>query len=83
MPDLSAWLLATALTQIARFPCQSVAGGWFAAVVAVLDQPSLELLHPRQQRGILLALVLYDGFECSDACFWRHAHMVRLLGKSG
>ena len=50
--------------------------------MAVLGPSPLQLVHPLQQHGDLLALLLDDGLEFGDLFGWRHAPIVRLLGKS-
>ncbi len=82
MANLSARLLAGALAQALGLARQPVTGRRLAAVVAILGQPRFQLLHMGHQRGDLLPLTGIFGFELGDACFWRHAPMLRLQCKS-
>jgi hypothetical protein len=55
---------------------------WLGAVVAVLGQPRLQFLHPRQQRRHLLAQPGVLSFQLGVACFQRQVSMLLLLHKS-
>ncbi len=66
MPQLPAGLLAALAAQAARagqLPLQPVGGGRFAAVVAVLRQPRLQLLGRAN-----------STLTCRAAAAWRSAH---------
>ncbi len=90
MAQLPARLLAAAPPQALRLAPQPVARRRLAAVVAVLGQPRLQLLHPRRQlgvlrrqRGNLLALAGVFGGQDGNDVFVLHASTLHLLHKSG
>ena len=61
--DLPTRFLAAPAPQTLRFPGESVAGRRLTAVVAILRQPGLQVLHLRHQQAHLLAQRGIFGFE--------------------
>jgi len=69
---------------LAPKPAVRRGGRRFAAVVAILGQPCLQLLHTRNQLVHLLAQRGVPGFRFGDPGFgvWRHASGLHVLRKS-
>ena len=85
MAQLPARLPARLAPQAAgsrQLTLQPIRGGWLAAVVAVLGQPRLQITHPLQQHGNLLALLGVLGFHGDDLFCWLYASMLHVLRRS-
>jgi len=82
MAELAAGLLATRAFQALRRARQAVARWRFPAIVTVLGQARLQVLHTGQQPRHLLVQRGVLGFQLGEAFLWRHEFMLHLLCKS-